>query len=45
MDYLVGIIFLILSGIFAWQSSMIVHEQKQRRFNKSDVKYTDKDNT
>lgn len=45
MDYIVGIIFTILAGIFAWESSMIVHEQKQRRFNKSDVKYTDKDNT
>ena len=45
MDYIVGLIFTILAGIFAWESSMIVHEQKQRRFNKSDVKYTDKDNT
>ena len=45
MDYLLGIILLILSGIFAWQSSMIVHEQKQRRFNKSDVEYRDEDNT
>jgi len=45
MDYIVGIIFTIIAGIFAWESSMIVHEQKQKRFNKSDVKYTDKDNT
>ena len=45
MDYIVGIIFTILAGILAWESSMIVHEQKQKRFNKSDVKYTDKDNT
>jgi hypothetical protein len=45
MDYIVGIIFLILSGIFAWESTMIVHEQKQRRFNKSDVEYRDEDNT
>jgi len=45
MDYIIGIIFTILAGIFAWESSMLVHEQKQRRFNKSDVKYTDKDNT
>ena len=34
MDYIVGIIFLILSGIFAWESAMIVHEQKKKRKDK-----------
>ena len=34
MDYIVGIIFLILSGIFAWESTMIVHEQKKKRKDK-----------
>ena len=45
MDYVIGIIFTILAGLFAWESSKIVHEQKQRRFNKSDVEYRDEDNT
>ena len=45
MDYIIGIIFTILAGIFAWESSMLVHEQKQRNFNKSDVEYRDEDNT
>ena len=45
MDYIVGFIITILAGIFAWESTMIVHEQKQRRFNKSDVEYRDEDNT
>ena len=34
MDYIVGFIFTILAGIFAWESTMIVHEQKQKRKDK-----------
>ena len=45
MDYIIGIIFTILAGIFAWESSVIVHEKKQKRFNKAEVEYRDGDNT
>ena len=38
-----AVMLLIFAGVFAWESSMAVHEQKI--FDKSKVKYKDGDNT
>ena len=40
-----GVLFTLIMGLFAYESAMIVHEQKQSRFDKNNVKYRDGDNT
>ncbi len=36
----------IITGFFAWESTKMVSEQKNRKiYDKNDVKYNDKDNT
>ena len=41
-----GLVLTIIMGIFAWEYTKMVSEQKGRKlYDKNDVKYNDKDNT
>ncbi len=46
MNHIVAFVLTIIMGIFAWESSKLVSEKKNRKlYDKNDVKYNDKDNT
>ena len=46
VNHIFALVITIAMGIFAWESTKIVAEQKKRRpYDKYDVRYSDKDNT